>query len=486
MQLFNVFKVSKLVILSLFLISNLAIASEDCHGTPLRNNDPTAFLMWLGNNGNRNRTIEDVVCCMPEKYRESYIVSHSSLSAQTANYFNPRVIFGSLANDGIMFSISGGDPRFNQAESIEVMIDNKITDKLELFDIEFQNGQKHRSRPNPELCMSCHGSRGVVGVGGPRPIFDRDPWPRMASSETIAPPNCTGFTSFAARAQIASFTSIVDNPRFRCLKTPVSRNETKMGTDITLERFNDRRVFKEMLALPNFSEVKHLLIGAELGCFGYHTNSGEIEVLQNPKDWLRSSFFNDNLDESFLSQRVVEAQQKGRQALFLYIKDKVNEYFDKLEVQDRTFFELSSFLLNAEYQPMPAHMGFHQCLSNSAVDERLESLQLLQQSVEMFPALVRMYVFDTLVRNIDNGRQFSLAGVKNLMRMSVARWAFESQGYDMSGTGMMVIPNYERDFLKNIKKLPDFDTYNQKVRTDGLPEVCEQLKNRSLEASPDQ
>lgn len=73
---------------------------------------------WFREHG--TSSAEDLICCLPKTLRDNYVVAHSSLSAQSSHYHNPRVILFDLAKS-IFISVSGGDPDFPQSSNIEIM-----------------------------------------------------------------------------------------------------------------------------------------------------------------------------------------------------------------------------------------------------------------------------------------------------------------------------------------------------------------------------
>jgi len=471
---------------------------QQCNGNRLRSNDPTAVFAWLRNSG-ANKSVEDILCCMPEELRQNYKIVHSSISAQSSHYHSPRLIFGSI-EDGIMFSVSSGDPSLPQSESIEIMYDNPRTQRLELHDIEFEDdgsGRLHPSRPNPELCMQCH--RGS-GPGGPRPIFNQEPWPRTASIFIRNDPNCPSRSAFLRQSQEAAFTSVRENPRFSCLPEPIteipvseaaersaskSTNLVGFGIDDELNERNQERALIDMRYSENYSAVNYFVIGVSLGCFSNSVpgSKGTQITFQHGQldEWLSPTLLEQmnrqppGLNEAFSGPANTElAANSFRQA------DQT--YRANLAAEETTFEQFSRQLANGERPIMSNTMGLMGCIENHS-PETFQNLAALSSQIENDS--LRQHYLNTAETRLERGfLSTSNDGGGQVFRDSLLTWAFESRGIDTRRWDMEVVPFNPRSLVGTVLRHPAAQSAQAEI-DNGTPlsAVCSNLRARSLVAS---
>jgi hypothetical protein len=450
-----------LILTFLFIACNSSFgasteASIECKGTSLKNNSPIAFLQWLKNNGNKTDTIEEMLCCMPEKYRNNYIVAHSSLSAQKSGYVQPRIIFGNILKDGIMFSVSGGDPQYEQHQSVEVMINNTKTNKLEFFDVEFTNQKKISTGPNPQKCMACHGGADPQNSGGPRPIFDPKPWPRMVSTEVdFLGADCPQRNIFRKKAREVTFKAITENNRFRCLRPPNHSNEVNMGIDLAIERFNARRVKNEILKLSNSRQLLTMLAAIDFGCFGYFDHKyQELKYVTEIEDWIHPEENHKHaINNRYLDERIPDEK------IILKIMDSLNSKKSKLLAQEVLFESIIEKMNIGSLAQLPSESGFLNCSMNETHFER--DLKDLSNFISTFPFSARRYIYDTVDTSVQNGAEFGRYTFEENIKMGLARWVFESRGIDAASWGMKVTRGYDRKFLDYLHTQPIFKRYSK-------------------------
>lgn len=474
----------------LFIALLPLFASEQnqiCKGTPLHNNDSQSLLFWLKHNANRNKSIEDVLCCLPEKYQKSYKVAFASLSAQKSHYRSPRLLFGDLAKDGIVFSVSGGDPALSQSQSIEVMYNNPLKDELELFDIEFEHGRKKVSHKNPQTCISCHGTNGELGVGGPRPIFNPAPWPRMASASSTLM-KCDYKDKYVEEATKSAFEAIQKNPRFSCLPPPaskssvfgadISHNSVDLAYDLGLEKLNTRRVLKEIRYSANYGDIKHFLMGVNLGCFST-ANSDRSDAIDfpfgSPQEWfpkeVRAQMEKYNPPKFFkmtsfqFEQKMKQGFRHGNQQI---IKNK------------KSLLRMAKQVQRGE-NPIPSSSaGLNRCdpFSSTEIHRAITETKILSNK---FEGSLKQFIQFKAHEKAHNGLSIDLS-VKELL----SQWAFESLGIDTSGWDMALIPQDSRSLISIIAEDPPMQTMNERVHKDFviqediLKEECLSLKEKSL------
>ncbi len=420
--------------------------NPDCDGTPIANEDPFAFLQWVKHNGNLNKKISDVICCMPVKFRSSYKVSHSSVSAQAAHYKSPRLIFGNLENDNITFSISGGDPTLPQSNSIEIIIDRN--DELELYDVEFgEDGKKHGSKKNPELCMSCHGNFGELTAGGPRVVFSKLPWQRMTTQAVGS--ECTNQGNFQREARRITYEAIEKNPRFRCLPSPGPENDTDIFYDEYLERINFKRVIVEMNATPDFRQIRNFIMGVKGGCLAYYDiKKLKLKNFTKVEQWFSDRYLNENDNLVLIKRDLINAEQENKVEDFL--STKIDEFHQQGQREAQEFQQKTQALLAGEFPTITTYPKLSTCES---IEGHKRGLKKLLGLVSSYPKNVRLYIYDMVIRSMENGRVET--GI-DIIKNGLVRWAFESRGLNIVGWDMSLIPNYSRNLLPAIDRLEDY------------------------------
>lgn len=131
-------------------------------------------------------TVAEVVEHLPREYKENYTLAYDSQSLQGSSYENPRaILFGRTAQFVLSFN---GHPSQQHYNAFEAMQFREGSESFELYSIVFENGTASFSEPNPNVCLSCHGSP-------PHPIWssyeygDRETshWPGLYGSSHDAP-----------------------------------------------------------------------------------------------------------------------------------------------------------------------------------------------------------------------------------------------------------------------------------------------------------
>lgn len=131
-------------------------------------------------------TVAEVVEHLPREYRESYTLAYDSQSLQGSSYQNPRaILFGRTARFVMSFN---GHPSQQHYNAIEAMQYREDAESFELYSIQFKEDGVEFSRPNPEVCASCHGTP-------PHPIWssyeygeqETSHWPGLYGSTHDAP-----------------------------------------------------------------------------------------------------------------------------------------------------------------------------------------------------------------------------------------------------------------------------------------------------------
>lgn len=246
--------------------------------------NPVGIKSYVEANKSKFKDPGDLICCLPKKYRENYVVAHTSNAAQSSHARSPRVLlFSPLRQSATskftgepleaIVSINGGDPALSNHMNVEVMFNNKKTQEVELFDIDFSEKHPHMSGRNPDACIQCHGSDNTVGVGGPKTIFDPPfQWVRFIKGNT---PCTEEEKELQRQLEVAGEGAFKTNPRYRCLdpkpddvspflKDGVSPSFMIFDFDEAVADLNDRRVAKLMRSTPEFEKYKYAIVGAQI------------------------------------------------------------------------------------------------------------------------------------------------------------------------------------------------------------------------------
>lgn len=172
---------------------------------------PEGVRQWLKINSEELKTVEDVVCCLPQNYLKNYLVSYSGRAGQTGSPESPRVfVFDSQKPGTMILTFNGGDAYLNDPHNIEMgfVKDGK---KFEIYDIEFYKRFAQMSEKNPVRCLRCHSE---VSGADARPFFHIN----GSANFVTGPSSCSNEEDeLQNRAQKMALDAIIKNPRFGCL-----------------------------------------------------------------------------------------------------------------------------------------------------------------------------------------------------------------------------------------------------------------------------
>lgn len=156
------------------------IAMSNCRASRLLTEaemTPTGIAAFVNSSENRrlNLTLKDTVCCMPEDWREQYVVASTSNSMQASDPDNPRIILGPQVNPrqsapgkSVAFMLDGSG-------SIEVLDQHQNVSRYS--DVSFSQEQVEGQTRNVAhaalasgRCTTCHGAN-----SNPSPLFSFAP-----------------------------------------------------------------------------------------------------------------------------------------------------------------------------------------------------------------------------------------------------------------------------------------------------------------------
>lgn len=269
------------------VVSNAYAANECPAHQPLTTKQmtPEGVRQWLTKNSEALKTVEDVVCCLPQTYLRNYLVSYSGRAGQTGSPESPRVFaFDSQKPGTMILTFNGGDAYLNDPHNIEMgfIKDGK---KFEIYDIEFYKRFAQMSEKNPMRCLRCHSE--VTGNEA-RPFFHMN----GSANFVTGPGSCSSEEDeLQTRAQKMALEAIIKNPRFNCLDraqaqatlaaheknhkwTTGNFDENLRKLKNILRNYQKNRFAELVHAAPEYSRYRFAIVGAER-CPGF-----------KPAEWL--------------------------------------------------------------------------------------------------------------------------------------------------------------------------------------------------------
>lgn len=236
---------------------------------------PEGFRQWLRANSESLKTVEDVVCCLPQTYLKNYLVDYAERSGQTGSPGSPRVfMFDSKKNNTMILTFNGGDAYLNDPLNIQMgyIKDGK---KFEVYDIEFYKRFAQMSEKNPVRCLRCHGDS---PAGEARPFFHMNGSSNFVSG---SPGVCSKEEDeIQQKAQAMALTAIIKNPRFACLDrvqaqaaldgeeknhkwTHGNFDENLHKLKSLFSRYDKTRLAALVHSSPDYSKYRFALVGTE-------------------------------------------------------------------------------------------------------------------------------------------------------------------------------------------------------------------------------
>lgn len=200
-------------------------------------------------------SVEEFVCCLPEKFRSNYLVGMSSIAAQNGTPDSPRIIMSDSELSkpaSYIISFNGGKNHNFQKNNIEMIFLNPKSKELELFDLDFSD-RNMKIHKNPGICMNCHGENAKMPAGGPKYIFDTfDFWPRFAGGVSHCNETETKIHNLMADRAIKA---VQTEKRFNCL----DKNVLKVEKDKTVPRDRYPKLSSNLANFDNSNERQNLL-----------------------------------------------------------------------------------------------------------------------------------------------------------------------------------------------------------------------------------
>lgn len=369
------------------------------------------------------KSVEDMLACLTRDLDLKTLLLHTSFAAQNSNSKNPRVLLlaGDKKKADAVFSVNSGDPSLNQHHSIELMLNSREKNELEYYDIDFSEARGVMSAPNPETCLSCHGVDIKVPIGGPKPLFDRDPWSRvvLAGSDFTPQSDTTGngFCENRRRIHYAleaqSLKAFETKPRYRSLVSLKKIDATDF--DFIVRELNSRRIAQWIVRSPDYQEFKWAIFAAAYFC------------VQKPEDVFSPRQLERMTGTRTLAKAAVEARNESE--LNRFVVRKQTENWKQSLAIDKGNVALMSALKRDEavVVGLPNVDSGGQCRKPY---DRLEN-QNEDPTKAARLSLFDRYLADTTAWGGD-------------FETSVYRFIFESRGLDISDWNTQPTPGYGR------------------------------------------
>lgn len=280
---------------------------------------PLGIEKFLEANAAELKDVADIICCLPEPYKDKFVIMHSSIAAQNSDVFGPRaILFQTLPGDQgkpklqCAISFNGGDHHLNNSQNLEVMCNNEETKEVEFYDIARKGDRFRLSEKNPATCMLCHGSGGKLGPGGPRTIFEEfDNWTRAVQGVHA----CREELPLSRAIEKTAEKVFETNPRYKCLNQVAAKTRHFSGKfsstapelglfDKLMAGMNSRRTARLVKSTEDFERMKYAIMGSML-CFDGHACRGsEEKCFTDFQEWIPESRLKEMKDTSRLSKPI--------------------------------------------------------------------------------------------------------------------------------------------------------------------------------------
>ncbi len=441
-----------LSVLLIVVSSGALAAGTTCPTQPMAEGELNPIALRDFVNNNKVQSISAFVCCLPPSFRKNYIIAPASHAAQSGNPCSPRILMfnelrkpetkggGSYDNPlNMVISINGGNvpgcPNVNQANSVEIMFDDKTGSfnkekkpQVAYFDFEFPEKADptakefaHLSGANPpDKCMMCHGTQGEAGPGGPRPIFEPvDNWGALLNGS-----NCVSDKmQESLRKAVAG--NMKTNSRYDCLdpdpkgtdpfklkKGPMLVSATALmdDLDVALADLDSRRIAEEIRGSPDYDKFKYVIL-ASAACPELSSANASWSKL-DLGEWIPPNTLKTLDNKSFLKQLFRTAPTSDLQNILITDRRKAYEAGENLKAQhdiDAAKLDAGDKKTELKTTTLPTCRDRSEVLEQSMGDPK---------RTEMKPDLLKRYVFDTE----SNGQSSRNPG------NGVLRFLFEGRG----------------------------------------------------------
>jgi hypothetical protein len=407
-----------LLLVALLLSTTAWAEGTDCPAeqpvTPKVMSSPETFAKWLQGNAESLKTVEDLICCLPQNYLKNYLVSHSGRAGQNGSPESPRIfLYDTTKNNSMILAFNGGEAYLNQPHNVELgfIKDNK---KFDVYDIEFYKRFAEISEKNPARCLRCHADSINQEA---RPFVHMDATPMFVSGAVSCSPN---EDEIQTKSQSLALDAIVKNPRFRCLDRAQAQATLKNVKEKFPKYegpFADRiKKMKEMFKpyqkmrlarlihdSAHYEEYKFALVGADM-CPNFKI-----------ADWLPADVAGQHTSVSSLRDEIAAANEaKDWPELHVKLKEEQNDHERSLSKILRSDFDLRRGSFRPSFQSWlcPSEPSFakteNATLPEKGVDRILGKFEL-DSRLRAFPS-DDLNPLTPILRFLIEGRAIDTAG----------------------------------------------------------------------------
>ena len=450
-----------------------ATANATCKTTPLTDSqlNETGLRQYLESTKAQKIRLDEFVCCLPEVFSKQYFVAHSSVAAQNSIPSSPRVVMTNFTPSdnsvpelpSAFFSINGGHASLNQTNSVEAVLIDRKTGKVELYDIDFSSGHPEMSKPNPQTCVNCHGTYGRADAGGMHLIFEGpDVWPRFVGGGDVLPLVEDGRThserdALLRRLSNASLKSLKENPRFKCLSPAVPDVRFQMELDAAVAKLNRIRVAPLIAQTKDYEKFKYAIAGTD-ACPAMLNDVNCQLTGGGPKKTPCNSWFAPEALHLFTDQSSLRDQIRNADTILEL--DRVGfELFEQQRVKTE------KAIRKANSERSVASLDFD--IRARALQPRKRLLPLATDGVQ--DLLLRKYAVDTELYH---------GGIKPL-----TRYLFEARGIPTATWGTDIVAGYQRPAV-GLSELSAIEPKNGDLRQiQSAGNLCDRLRAASIAAT---
>ncbi len=368
------------------------------------------------------KTVEDMLACLARDLKLETLLLHTSFAAQNSDSKNPRALLVSAVKRKVagIFTVNSGEAHLNQNHSVEFMFNNKMRGEAEFYDIDFNEGHAVMSALNPEACMNCHGIASRVPVGGPKMLFDRDPWSRVVHADSGFTPqaDASGFGFCTNRRKLhydlekQTLNAFRTKPRYRSLTSLPKTTATDF--DVMMRDMNSRRIAKWITQTPGYQEYKWAIFATAFSCVANDEVFSSRQIAQMN-------------DVRTLHEDVIQARNSHDLDLFV-LRQQTERWKQSLWIDDRNVA-----LLEAVKRNEPVSVGLPdvdtggQCRKPFDRHEGKENPASRAERI----TLMERYAKDTEAWGGD-------------LETGVFQYIFESRGMNISDWNTQPTPGYGR------------------------------------------
>ena len=227
------------------------------------------------------RKVEDLLCILPQNFREFYALAFRSRSLHQASSLNPRVLLFDAKDPAGMILSFNGNPMHDGFDNVEIIrAKDRERGTIQFIDVEFA---RDFSRPakitmDPPKCLACHGTR--LAKDDARFLFDASPvWEGFYGSDLFG--QASQERRLKEREEFKAFqSSAATHPRYQHLLSILQRRADRQDKDspgialddinqsftIKLAEYNHRRLLRFVMESEHYAYYKYAIYGVLHEC----------------------------------------------------------------------------------------------------------------------------------------------------------------------------------------------------------------------------